>query len=56
MKAINSVVGTIQCEDKASFAALIHELVEMQSAIDESGHSVRFEAISQTNLVRMESD
>lgn len=42
MKAINSVVGTIQCQDKGSFVTLIHELVEMQSVINEAGHSVCF--------------
>ncbi|RGP62981.1 FAD/fmn-containing protein [Fusarium sporotrichioides] len=50
MKAINSVVGTIQCRDKGSFVALIHELVEMQSVIDEAGHSGAFSTVPDENM------
>ncbi|KAH7232860.1 hypothetical protein BKA59DRAFT_407539 [Fusarium tricinctum] len=50
MKAINSVVGTIQCKDKGSFVTLIHELVEMQSVINEAGHSGAFSTVPDENL------
>ncbi|KPM41001.1 hypothetical protein AK830_g5530 [Neonectria ditissima] len=42
MEAINTVAGTIQCQDKNSFARLIDELVELQISLREAGHSGAF--------------
>ncbi|KAM0205541.1 hypothetical protein ACHAQI_009101 [Fusarium lateritium] len=42
MKAINTVVGTIQCQDQKSYAALVDELVELQFVLNQTGHSGAF--------------
>ncbi|KAH7241288.1 hypothetical protein BKA59DRAFT_512812 [Fusarium tricinctum] len=42
MKAINTVVGSIQCQDKKSYAALVDELVELQFVLNQTGHSGAF--------------